>query len=64
MTMYRAPAWRAIAVAMMPMGPAPVISTSSPRTGKDRAVCVALPSGSKHDSTSVGMAGSQYQTFV
>jgi hypothetical protein len=38
MTVKRAPAWRATAAAMMPMGPAPVISTSSPSTGR-RARC-------------------------
>ena len=32
---------------MMPMGPAPVISTSSPTMLKARAVCVALPNGSR-----------------
>ena len=31
MTTRRAPTWRATAAAMMPIGPAPVISTSSPR---------------------------------
>jgi len=30
-----------------PMGPAPVISTSSPKTGNDRAVWTAFPKGSK-----------------
>ncbi len=33
-TTWRAPACRATAAAMMPIGPAPVISTSSPTTGK------------------------------
>ena len=32
---------------MIPIGPAPVINTSSPSTGKDSAVCTALPKGSK-----------------
>ena len=32
---------------MMPIGPAPVISTSSPTRLNDSAVCVALPNGSK-----------------
>ena len=31
-TTCRAPAWRTTAAAMMPIGPAPVISTSSPST--------------------------------
>ena len=43
MTMWRAPQCRAMATAMMPMGPAPVMSTSSPTTLKASAVCVALP---------------------
>ena len=30
MTTWRAPTWRATAAAMMPIGPAPVTSTSSP----------------------------------
>ena len=37
---------------MMPIGPAPVISTSSPSTGNDSAVCTALPKGSKMAATS------------
>ncbi len=49
---------------MMPIGPAPVISTSSPSTGKCSAVCTALPKGSKIDWTSRGMAGSWTQTLV
>ena len=36
---------------MMPMGPAPVISTSSPSKSYASAVCTALPSGSKIDCT-------------
>ena len=31
-TTWRAPAWRTMAAAMQPIGPAPVISTSSPST--------------------------------
>src|SRR5215831_6572393 len=49
---------------MMPMGPAPVISTSSPRTGKLSAVWTALPNGSKMAATSRSMDGSWCQTFV
>ena len=41
-----------MAAAMMPIGPAPVISTSSPTRSNDSAVCVALPSGSRNDATS------------
>ena len=47
---------RAIAAAMMPIGPAPVISTSSPTRSNDSAVCVALPNGSKIDAMSSGMS--------
>jgi len=36
----------AIATADTPIGPAPVISTSSPTRSNDSAVCAALPSGS------------------
>ena len=32
---------------MIPIGPAPVMRTSSPSTGKVSAVCTALPNGSK-----------------
>ena len=35
-TICRAPTWRQTAAAMMPMGPAPVISTSSPTRSKDK----------------------------
>src|SRR5690606_31148271 len=37
---------------MQPIGPAPVISTSSPSTSYDSAVCTALPNGSKIACTS------------
>ena len=47
MTTWRAPTWRATAAAMMPIGPAPVISTSSPTRSKASAVWTALPSGSR-----------------
>ena len=46
-TMWRAPAWRDTAHAICPIGPAPVISTSSPTRSNDSAVCTALPSGSR-----------------
>ena len=54
-TTNRAPACRATAAAMIPIGPAPVISTSSPSTLNDRAVWTALPSGSKMAATSRSM---------
>src|SRR5450755_4169280 len=37
---------------MIPIGPAPVIKTSSPTRLNDSAVCVALPKGSKIDARS------------
>jgi SP family arabinose:H+ symporter-like MFS transporter len=51
-TTCRAPAWRTTGIAMMPMGPAPVMSTSSPSTGNESAVWTALPKGSKMAATS------------
>ena len=47
MTILRAPACRATAAAISPMGPAPVMRTSSPMRGWASAVCTAFPSGSK-----------------
>ncbi len=41
---------------MMPIGPAPVMSTSSPTRLNDSAVCVALPNGSKIAAISSGMS--------
>ena len=38
----------------LPIGPAPVTSTSSPSTGNASAVCTALPNGSKIAATSRG----------
>src|ERR1700722_7378215 len=49
---------------MMPIGPAPVIKTSSPKTSNWSAVWTALPNGSKIDCTSRGMLGSCAQTLV
>jgi hypothetical protein len=54
-TTNRAPAWRTIADAIRPIGPAPVMSTSSPSTGNASAVCTALPNGSKIAATSMSM---------
>jgi len=53
-TILRAPAIFAIGTAIQPMGPAPVMSTSSPTRSKARAVCTALPSGSEQERTSRG----------
>src|ERR1700677_1586635 len=63
-TMWRAPTNRAVATAMMPMGPAPVMSTSSPTTLKASAVCVALPNGSRIEATSSSMAGESLKTLA
>ena len=63
MTTLRAPMWRTIAVAMMPIGPAPVISTSSPTTSKRSAVCVALPNGSSTAATLSSMCAGTTKTF-
>ena len=56
--MWRAPACRQIGMAMQPIGPAPVMSTSSPTRSKESAVCMAFPSGSKQERTSSEMDGS------
>ena len=45
-----------MATAMMPIGPAPVMSTSSPTMSKESAACVALPKGSKIAAISEGIA--------
>ena len=63
-TTWRAPAWRATAVAISPIGPAPLTSTSSPRTGKASAVWTALPNGSKIAATSSSTPGQWCQTLV
>ena len=46
---------------MQPIGPAPVMSTSSPTRSNESAVCTALPNGSKQESTSSGIDGSACQ---
>ena len=48
---------------MMPMGPAPVMSTSSPTTPNDRAVWVALPNGSRMLASSSSMTGESLNTL-
>ena len=63
-TTCRAPAWRAMAADIIPIGPAPVTNTSSPSTGKLSAECVALPNGSKIDATSRSISGLCTHTFV
>ncbi len=64
MTTCRAEQWRAMAAAIRPIGPAPVINTSSPITSNDSAVWVALPSGSKELRTSSEMPESAGHTLV
>ena len=64
MTTDLAPACLTTATAMMPMGPAPVMSTSSPSTGNDSAVCTAFPKGSKIAATSRSMFFLWCQTLV
>ncbi len=51
-TTWRAPTCFATAAAIIPIGPAPVISTSSPTKSNESAVCTALPNGSKIDARS------------
>ena len=63
-TTNRAPACRTTAAAMQPIGPAPVIRTSSPSTSVDSAVCTALPNGSKIAATSGSTSSACFQTFV
>ena len=49
---------------MSPIGPAPEISTSSPRVGNASAVWTALPNGSKIAATSSSIPGQWCQTLV
>ena len=53
-----------MAAAIMPMGPAPVMSTSSPSTRNSSAVCAALPKGSRIAAMSLGMSSATFQTLV
>src|ERR1700722_2320540 len=52
-----------MATAITPIGPAPVMSTSSPTTLKASAVCVALPSGSRIAAISSSMAAGSVNTL-
>ncbi len=54
-TTWRAPTCFATAAAIIPIGPAPETSTSSPTRSNDSAVCTALPNGSKIDARSSEM---------
>ena len=63
MTTRRAPAYLQMPAAMMPMGPAPETSTSSPTSGNISAVWVALPKASKKDTTSSGRLSSMEMTL-
>src|SRR6056297_2438689 len=49
---------------MIPIGPAPVTSTSSPTRSKLSAVCTALPNGSKIAAISSGMSSGMGTTFI
>jgi hypothetical protein len=49
--------------AITPMGPAPVMSTSSPTRSKDSAVCTALPKGSKKAAISSLMPSGSLKTL-
>src|SRR5262249_55322086 len=51
----RAPTCFEMAAAITPMGPAPVMRTSSPTRSKESAVCTAFPSGSKNEAISSGI---------
>ncbi len=51
-TTLRAPTCLATAAAIIPIGPAPVINTSSPTKSNDKAVWTALPKGSKIEASS------------
>ena len=62
-TTLRAPMCRTIAAAITPIGPAPVISTSSPTTSKRSAVWVALPNGSSTAATLSSMCAGTTKTF-
>src|SRR5204863_92705 len=64
MTTLRAPAIFAIGTAMQPIGPAPVMRTSSPTRSNAKAVWTAFPSGSEQERTSIGIFGSHRQRFV
>ncbi len=58
-----APQARATAMANRPIGPHPVIATVFAAISPDSTVCTALPSGSKIDAYSGGIAGSIFQIF-
>ena len=62
-TTFLAPAKRQIAVAMVPIRPAPVMRTSSPSSGNESAVWVAFPNGSMIATKSSGMRESTFTTF-
>src|SRR6056297_1483661 len=49
---------------MIPMGPAPVTSSSSPTRSKLSAVCTALPNGSKIAAISSGISAGIGTTFI
>mmetsp|Transcript_90431 Transcript_90431/g.282823 ORF Transcript_90431/g.282823 Transcript_90431/m.282823 type:complete len:221 (-) Transcript_90431:320-982(-) len=64
MTTLCAPTCLARAAPMMPIGPAPVIRTSSPTRSKERVVWVALPKGSKREATSSLTSGGKGKALL
>jgi hypothetical protein len=48
----------------MPIGPAPVMSTSSPTRSNESAVCAALPSGSMNAATSSGIESGSLNALI
>mmetsp|Transcript_55355 Transcript_55355/g.132209 ORF Transcript_55355/g.132209 Transcript_55355/m.132209 type:complete len:246 (-) Transcript_55355:334-1071(-) len=63
-TMWRAPTCRQMATAMTPMGPAPVMRTSSPTRSKPSAVWVALPRASMKLATSSDTPWLSWKTLM
>ena len=63
MSTFRAPTCSAIAADIMPIGPAPVINTSSPTKSKDNVACTAFPNGSKILPTSLLTDSGNATTF-
>ena len=63
-TTLRAPARFATSAPMIPIGPAPVTSTSSPTQSKLSAVCTAFPNGSNIAATSSGISSGIATTLL
>ena len=58
-----APQARATAMANSPIGPVPVMATVLAAMSPASTVCTALPSGSRMEAYSCGIAGSSFQMF-